>query len=276
MILDGHIHITDEKLDRAGLDVRMKETGVGGGVIISQSPASFSRMSVCNEYEGRLDNLFSWTNNAPHLFPFFWIDPTEDDAIVQVHSAVERGVMGFKVICTHFYPSENKAMEVFAEIAGAGKPILFHSGILWDGQPSSKYNRPEEFECLLKIADLRFSLAHISWPWCDECIAVYGKFRQAHANNPGASCEMFVDITPGTPRIYRRDALTKLLTVGYDVQANIIFGSDCGARDYSSEGVGQWIEHDSEVYKELMLDDEVVESIFSKNLKRFLGVIPSI
>lgn len=28
---------------------------------------------------------------------------------------------------------------------------------------------------------------------------------------------MFLDLTPGTPEIYRRDLLTKLFTIGYDV-----------------------------------------------------------
>lgn len=77
--------------------------------------------------------------------------------------------------------------------------------------PSSQYNRPSEFEPLLEINGLKFSLAHISWPWCDELIAVYGKFLNAYAGNPDHSVEMFIDITPGTPPIYRQEVLTKLL-----------------------------------------------------------------
>ena len=71
---------------------------------------------------------------------------------------------------------------------------------------------------------MRFSLAHISWPWCDELIAAYGKILNASASRADYRGEMFVDITPGTPTIYRREALTKLFTVGYDIQDNVIFG----------------------------------------------------
>ena len=63
-------------------------------------------------------------------------------------------------------------MEVFRTISQADRPILFHSGILWDGKPSGPYNHPAGFESLLEVDGLRFCLAHISWPWCDELIAV--------------------------------------------------------------------------------------------------------
>ncbi len=62
-------------------------------------------------------------------------------------------------------------------------------------------------------------MGHCSWPWYDECIALYGKFLNA-LEKDGAP-EMFFDLTPGTPVIYRRDLLTKLFTVGYDVPDNI-------------------------------------------------------
>jgi hypothetical protein len=103
--------------------------------------------------------------------------------------------------------------------------MLFHSGILYDGRDTSRYNRPAEFECLLDVPGLRFAMAHISWPWCDEMIALYGKFQAAHGSRADVP-ELFIDTTPGTPAIYRRDALTKVFTVGFDVKHNVLFGSD--------------------------------------------------
>ena len=147
---------------------------------------------------------------------------------------------------------------------------MFHSGILWDGKPSSKYNRPVNFEVLLEVNNLRFSLAHISWPWVDELIAVYGKFETAYKINPNTSCEMFIDTTPGTPKIYREDALTKLYTVGYDIENNIFFGTDNVVEDYNLEWANYWINRDREILKSLSISKENINKMFSDNIKRFL------
>lgn len=272
MILDGHVHIMDGKQDRDDFAGRLKRVGVDGCVIISLPPAAFPDLARPKPPAERLDNLFFWAESAPNLYPLYWIDPTEPDAIEQVNSAVKRGVKGFKVICNHFVCGDERALPVFKEIVQAEKPILFHSGILWDGLPSSPYNRPSEFEALLEIDGLKFSLAHISWPWHDECIAVYGKFQSTYKLRPDLSIEMFIDITPGTPPIYRREALTKLFTVGYDIENNVIFGSDCKTNEYDEKWTAEWIDRDNKIYKELSLSQNTVDKIYSKNLKRFLGI----
>jgi len=272
MILDGHIHIMTNKKDHNDLTGRMKKAGVDGGVIISLPPAAFPDLAPPTTPSERLDNLFFWTDLSPGLYPFYWIDPTEPDATEQVARAVERGVNGFKVICNHFFCSDERALPVFKEIANAKKPILFHTGILWDGLPSSRYNRPSEFEALLEIDGLKFSVAHISWPWCDECIAVYGKFLSAYKIRPDLSVEMFIDITPGTPPIYRCEALTKIHTVGYDIDNNILFGSDCRTDEYDSDWAAEWINRDNKIYKDLNLSQDTIDKIYVQNLKRFLGL----
>ena len=272
MILDGHIHIMTDKRDHNDLAGRLKKAGVDGGMIISLPPAAFPDLAPSTSPAERLDNLFFWTEPSDNLYPFYWIDPTEPDAADQVGRAVERGVNGFKVICNHFFCGDERAMPVFKVIAQAEKPMLFHTGILWDGLPSSRYNRPSEFEALLEVDGLKFSVAHISWPWCDECIAVYGKFLSAYSIRPELSVEMFIDLTPGTPPIYRREALTKIYTIGYDIENNVIFGSDCRADKYDSDWTTEWINRDNEIYKDLGLDQSIIDKIYGENLKRFLGI----
>jgi predicted TIM-barrel fold metal-dependent hydrolase len=267
MVLDGHIHIHAGQGGRETLVERMKAAGVDGGVLISASP----RPATLSNAE-RLADLLAWCRAGPELYPFYWIDPLQEDALDQVTAAVARGVAGFKVICSHHYPGDERAMPVYRAIAAADKPILFHSGILWDGQPSAKYNRPGEFEALLEVDGLKFCLAHISWPWCDELIAVYGKFLNAYTRRPDLSVEMYVDITPGTPPIYRREALTKLFTVGYDVAHNVLFGSDCNANHYNVSWVQEWTLRDRAIFQDLGLDQETVEGIYAGNLQRFLGL----
>ncbi len=272
MILDGHIHIFEKTEDREEFIQRLELAGIDGGIILSLPPASFHKPGDTGPAAERLENLFSWREAGNNLFPFFWIDPLEEDALDQVRMAVERGVMGFKVICDRYYPGDARALPVFKKIAENQRPILFHSGILWDGKPSSMYNRPAGFEVLLELEGLRFALAHIGWPWCDEMIAVYGKFLHAQARQADVTVEMFIDLTPGTPPIYRNEALTKLLTVGYDISRNLFFGSDCTTNDYNVEKAREWIARDKGIYRDLEITEDVVANIFSGNLKRFLGL----
>ena len=113
-------------------------------------------------------------------------------------------------------------------------------------------------------------MGHCSWPWIDECIALYGKFLNGLTT--GRSAEMFFDITPGTPKIYREELLTKLFTVGYDVPNNIVFGTDNRADAYNSDWCKRWLDIDNAIYKKLGVTEEIKEKIYCDNLMRFLGV----
>jgi predicted TIM-barrel fold metal-dependent hydrolase len=269
MILDGHVHIRDADGDPAALLDRMKAAGVDGASLISAAPACFARDAA--DPAGRLNDLLRWTEGAEHLFPLFWVDPFEDGAVEQVGMAAERGVAGFKIICDRFRAGDERPLDVFRAIAEAGKPVLCHAGILWDGKPSGPFCRPCNFEALIELDGLRFTLAHVAWPWIDECIAVYGKFLNARSNRSDLDVEMFIDLTPGTPPIYRRDALAKLFTVGYDIEHNVIFGTDCCANDYNVAWAQEWIARDNAIYEELGLSAETRRHIYAANLLRFLG-----
>ena len=86
------------------------------------------------------------------------------------------------------------------------------------------------------------------------------------------SAEMFIDIAPGTPEICRKDAITNILKVGYDVKHNVIFGSDSYSRNYQWEWAQKWIDIDNGIYKKLGLDNDFYENIYGNNLKRFMGI----
>ncbi len=275
MILDGHIHCRDVKIDDDAFSAALECAGVTGGLVISLPPPAFPKVAPSLRPAERIENVLAWCRGDGNRFPFYWIDPLEYDAEKQVESAAAAGVMGFKVICDRYFPGDQRAMRVFEAIAATGKPILFHAGILWDGKSSSRYNRPAEFESLLDVRGLRFSLAHMAWPWCDELIAVYGKFLNALGRDPDAGVEMFIDTTPGTPPIYRAEALTRLFGVGYDVAQNVIFGSDSCTNAYNPDWTRQWVEKDNRIFKELNVSRAAVAAVFVENLKRFVGITPS-
>ena len=126
----------------------------------------------------------------------------------------------------------------------------------------------------MAVDGLRFALAHVSWPWSDECIAVYGKFLNAYSRRPELSVEMFIDLTPGTPAIYRQEVLTRLLTVGYDIEHNLLFGSDCNADNYNATWTREWLNRDTAIFRSLEIPDSVMADIQAENLRRFLGLTP--
>ena len=282
MRIDCHVHSRLADADRSDIVSNMKAGGFDGGIIFSESPSRGLR-----EAPGageRMDAVLKLCSGHKYLFPFFFIDPTEPDAAGQVELASKKGILGFKVICSSHYPCDERAMPVYREVAKAGRPVMFHSGILYDGKNASgNYNRPCNFEGLLAVDNLRFSLAHVSWPWTDECIAVYGKFNNASSRpqdkNPAG--EMFVDLSPGTPRPYRKPVFDRLFFAGYRIKTNLLYGIDTSVGPYASGYAKDILEYDERLLDEYYsagglfgqkLDDDFREYLYHKNALRFIGL----
>ena len=275
MRLDCHIHHHDRTASGGRLVSDMRSAGIDGGVVFSEEPAGttlWARDRAPSASE-RLAGLMDLTAGHAELHPFFFLDPTEPDAAAQVDEACGRGVEGFKVMCSHFDPGDGRALPVYRRIAEKGKPILFHSGILYDGKNASgNHNRPCAFEPLLGVPRLRFALAHVSWPWTDECIAVFGKFDNClHGQRDPDAAEMFLDLTPGTPPIYRRGLLERLALVGYEnLPEHILWGTD-NMSVYDAARARAWQERDDAILGELNLGARWTQNIYCDNLLRFLG-----
>ncbi len=249
-----------------------REVGLTGGCLFSPSPKD--KYGKFIPYEERMRILEAYTHGqAGRLFPVFWVHPDEPDAEERILDAHRRGVTAYKFLCDTYYVYEEKSMRLLRRIAEMGKPVIFHSGILWYGGETSKYNRPLNWEALIDLPKLRFSMGHCSWPWHDECIAMYGKFlNHLLSTDVKEPCEMFFDLTPGTPPIYRRDLLFKLFRIGYDVENNILFGTDSILPDYNPKWVAGWMERDAALYSELGVSDAIVRKIYRDNIRRFLGI----
>lgn len=275
---DMHMHLdfplpsAPEGAAAAQLLAAMRGAGVAGGCLFSPSPKDRAMRFI--PYEERMAALEAYTRGQEGcLFPVFWVHPDEQNAQEHVLDAAARGVLAFKFICDTYYVYEEKCLRLLRLIAGLGKPAIFHSGILWYGGETSKYNRPLNWEALIDIKGLRFSMGHCAWPWHDECIAMYGKFlHHLLETEAGAASEMFFDLTPGTPPIYRRDLLHKLFKVGYDVIDNLMFGTDSVAMAYNAEWVAGWIARDDALYRELDVPERALRKVYRDNLLRFLGL----
>ena len=263
---DAHVHVYPGKPNPEAYAKALAEAGFTGGVVLSTNPDPLDDSPVPDP-ETAMDEAIVWASGSKTIYPFYWINPVLDNACDLVDMAVEKGMFGFKCLPGRYFPGDPKALKVYEKIAKAGKPVLFHSGILWDGRPSSKFTRPGNYEELIDIVGLRFCLAHVSWPWCDECIAVYGKFLNALTRADRPRAEMFIDVTPGTPKIYRKEVLTKLFTIGYDVAERIQFGSDCRANSYTGSWSTDWMKTDDAIYDELGVDKD---DVYRRGFQKFL------
>lgn len=268
---DSHVHVHAGRPEPERFARELAGAGLVGGCLFSRRPVRlFSTQPPPPEPEQAMDEVIAWCSASPTLYPFYWIDPVRSDACDLVDLAVEKGIYGFKVIREAGKPCDGTAMRTYERIAKHGKPLTFHTGILWDAKASSDNFRPANWEPLLDIPGLRFALAHISWPWCDECIAVYGKFLNAISHRGTCVPEMFIDTTPGTPKIFRRDALAKVHTVGYDVLDHVQFGTDCNTTEYKVGWCRDWMRTDDAVFAELGLDGRAVDSNYRGSLQRYL------
>lgn len=274
-IFDCHIHLDGNDTNPRELIANLEKAGIYGGCVFSNPPREYRNDDsegplATDSFENRLESVLSVVKGYEgRLFPVMWVHPYEEDIINKVNIAVEAGIDGFKIICSNFYVYEEKSLELLRAIAKTGKPVFFHTGILWDGQVSSNYNRPMNWEALIGIKGLRFSMGHCSWPWHDECIALYGKFL--NALTMGDTAEMFLDTTPGTPDMYREDLFNKIFNIGYDFGKNIMFGTDCSADRYSSTWAAKWLKKDGELMDKFEVGKKVREDFYYNNLLRFLG-----
>ena len=272
-IYDMHIHAEGGAPKPSDLIEKMEKAGIYGGAIISVRPDESYGKTKMN-YEERIKNVLGWTKGyEDRLFPVLWIHPREENLDEKIKDAASRGISAFKMICDDYYVYDDISMKAIEDIAKTGKPVLFHSGILWLGKAvAANYNRPANWEILLTVPNLKFSMAHCSWPWYDECIAIYGRLMAAYRTDPQNASEMLFDLTPGTPEIYREDLMTKLFNCNYDVPHNIMFGTDMSADDYDFKYAQSVIEMDNKIYDKLGVTEEIENLIYSDNFLKFMGV----
>jgi predicted TIM-barrel fold metal-dependent hydrolase len=218
---------------------------------------------------GAIEWLGKIVGQAPdRIIGFAWIDAQWPSAVQALERAVDLGIRGVKSIPNHWYPTDDCALALFARMEELGVPGIFHSGILFGFGDCSRFCRPVLYEALINTPGVKFALSHISWPWVDECLAVAGRFR-AEAQHSGREMQMFIDLTPGTPRIWRADSLRKALV--YLGDERLIYGSDVYPAD-NGEGLLRSVQRDQAIFREeLGLSPEAIERIMSQNLLSMLS-----
>jgi len=210
-------------------------------VLEQMDAAGIERVNLFSRYAGRgagdepvtreqvretVDHIAAVQSADPgRIYGLIFANPRAEGVVEEIERGiVDLGLRGVKMIPDHWSPCDDLVAPIYSKMQELGKPIQFHSGILYGFGDSSRFCRPVLYEALINYPGLRFSLAHIGWPWVDECIAVFGRFR-AGAGYKLENCQMWVDTCRGTPDAWREEALRK--AIPFCGMQRVMFGVDC-------------------------------------------------
>ncbi len=200
--------------------------------------------------------------NDDILIPFASIDPHKGKAGArEAHRLVrDFGVRGFKFHPTMqgFFPNDRKACYTLLEaIAEEGAIALFHTGQTGVGSGMRggmgmrlKYSNPMHLDDVaVDFPDMRIVMAHPSFPWTEEGLAVALHKPNVYYDMSGWSPKYF-------PEIFIRYANSML-------KRKMLFGSD-----WPAITPDRWLED----FASAPFKDEVRPLILKENAMRLLGV----
>jgi predicted TIM-barrel fold metal-dependent hydrolase len=162
--------------------------------------------------------------NADVLIPFASIDPAKGKmGAREARRLIEDyGVRGFKFhpSTQGFYPNDRKAYVLYEVIAEAGLPALFHTGQTGAGAGAPggmgiklKFSNPMYLDDVAAdFPDMPIIMAHPSFPWQDEALAV-----ATHKPN------VYIDLSGWSPKYFPPNLIQYTNTLLKD---RILFGSD--------------------------------------------------
>lgn len=252
-IVDCHVHMKAPVPDASPVLRAMDRNGVERLIVMSNSERRSLQVTRQN-----LADAKALCDQAPdRLTPLARLEPTIPGMGELAKEALgDMGFKGIKIIPDHWFAYEERLepwWELMNELAA---PILFHTGIHYGFEDNSRFCRPLWLEKLLHYPRIRFAMAHISWPWCEECLAVMGRMRAA--GNP--QWQSYIDITPGTPGHIRKEALAN--AVSFCGPERIMFGTDSVLPSDLPKHPGHF-ERDKAIFEELGLDEAQQERIFA-------------
>jgi predicted TIM-barrel fold metal-dependent hydrolase len=201
------------------------------------------------------------TEHADVLIPFASIDPAkgkmgarEARRLVQ-----DYGVRGFKFhpSMQGFYPNDRKAYVLYEAIQEARVPALFHTGQTGAGAGARaglgvrlKYSNPIYLDDVaVDFPDMPIILAHPSFPWQDEALAV-----ATHKPN------VYIDLSGWSPKYFPANLVQYSNTLLKD---RVLFGSD-----YPAITPDRWLSD----FEKLPIKPEVRPMILKQNAVRLLNL----
>jgi predicted TIM-barrel fold metal-dependent hydrolase len=199
--------------------------------------------------------------NPDVLIPFASIDPFRGRAgVKQARRLVQDyGVKGFKFHpnIQGFFPNDRIAYGLYEAIEESGGIAVFHTGQtgIGAGVPGGggirlKYSNPLHVDDVAAdFPDLKIILAHPSFPWQDEALAVA-------THKPG----VHIDLSGWSPKYFPPQLVQYANTL---LQDKVLFGSD-----YPVLTPDRWLAD----FAKLPIKDEVRPKILKANAARLLGL----
>ncbi|MFD8636774.1 amidohydrolase family protein [Streptomyces sp. NPDC059533] len=199
--------------------------------------------------------------HADALIPFASVDPHKGRAGVREARRLveEYGVRGFKFhpSIQAFSPDDRLAYPLYEAIEELGVPALFHTGQtgIGAGVPGGggirlKYSNPMAVDDVaVDFPELRIVLAHPSFPWQDEALAVATHKPHVH-----------IDLSGWSPKYFPPQLVRYANTLLKD---KVLFGSD-----YPVVTPDRWLAD----FAALDIKPEVRPKILKENAARLLGL----
>ncbi|HEV7714551.1 MAG TPA: amidohydrolase family protein [Steroidobacteraceae bacterium] len=195
------------------------------------------------------------------LIPFASIDPAKGKMGAREARRLikDYGVRGFKFhpSAQGFYPNDRKAYVLYEVIAEAKLPALFHTGQtgVGAGTPGGmgirlKYSNPMFLDDVaVDFPDMPIILAHPSFPWQDEALAV-----ATHKPN------VYIDLSGWSPKYFPPNLVQYANTL---LKHRVMFGSD-----YPAITPDRWLAD----FDALAIKPEVRPLILKENAIKLLGL----
>lgn len=255
-VIDCHVHIADTITDIQPIIEAMDQNGVDRMLVFSKNERESLQTTLAN-LEHAKDIC---GQSGGRLTPIAWLEPTiKGMADLAKRALLDMGFKGIKIIPDHWFVYEERLEPWWELMNELEASILFHTGILYAHEDGSRFCKPVYLEKLLHYPKIKFAMAHISWPWCEECLAVMGRMRAAVGWDK-EKWQSYIDITQGTPRHIRKQALAS--AIDFCGPDRMMFGTDSIIPgDLGRQK--QRIESDGQIFTELGLDADQQERIFS-------------
>lgn len=135
----------------------------------------------------------------------------------------ELGIRGVKLVPDRWTVADDQVAPLLRELADLGMYVAFHCGVFLD-ERSSRYCRPADYEGVHRIPGFHGHLAHLGWPWVDECIATLA-METFHALATGQDkWQLKVDLSFGCPPDWQLDSVRKAIDMLPHTM--LLYGSD--------------------------------------------------